>query len=105
MHYLPRVEFFAPFAAASMVLAVGYTMVGRLLANQRRMERKLDQLLAHAGLAAEAPVSAEVMQLAKIGRQAAAIKLHRFETGAGLDEAKAAIDAAVAQGRREAGSA
>lgn len=61
-----------------------------------RIERKLDQILEHLGLPLETAVSGlspEVRQLADSGQMIEAIKRYRAETGAGLKEAKDAVDA------------
>ncbi len=98
-------ELAASFVAAFLVMASVTTLIGRVRADQRRMERKLDRLLAQAGLPIEPAVSARVLELATTFRQAEAIKQYRAETGADLAEAKAAIDDAVANHRRRAESA
>ncbi len=92
-------DFLAPFAAALIILGTLTTLRNSVLANQRRIERKLDRLLDHAGLTVESPASARVLELATTFRMAEAIKLYRAETGADLAEAKAAIDGAVARHR------
>lgn len=63
-------------------------------ARLRRVEKKLDLILAHLGIAAEPAgvLSAEVIQLAAAGRKIEAIAAHRRQTGAGLAEAKAAVE-------------
>ena len=73
------------------------TDAGRL----RRIEAKLTLILAHLGLeyqdAAAGTLSAEVRAVADDPtRKIEAIKLYREETGAGLKEAKDAIEAYVA---------
>jgi Ribosomal protein L7/L12 C-terminal domain len=71
-------------------------------ARLRRLEAKIDQILAHLGLEykeASAPggVSADVKALADDpSNKIAAIKLHREQTGVGLAEAKAAVEAYTA---------
>ncbi|MBK9385837.1 MAG: hypothetical protein IPN34_13585 [Planctomycetes bacterium] len=64
-------------------------------ARLERMERKLDLILRHLGLATDGKVelSEEVRALAEANHMIAAIKALRAETGLGLAEAKAAIDA------------
>jgi ribosomal protein L7/L12 len=65
--------------------------------NERRLriiERKLDAIMAHLGIAqASDDDIAEVRQLAANGRKIEAIKLYRQQTGCGLAEAKAFVDA------------
>jgi hypothetical protein len=71
-------------------------------AQLRRVEAKLDRILDHLGLeycdpASPAALSPEVKQLADESRsRIEAIKLHRRQTGAGLREAKQAVDAYLA---------
>jgi ribosomal protein L7/L12 len=64
-------------------------------ARLRRVERKLDLILKHLGLDAGdlAAASDAVRAHADRGDKIAAIKQHREETGAGLAEAKDAVDA------------
>lgn len=58
----------------------------------RRLESKLDALVAHAGITVEAAgLHAVYEQLAK-GSKIAAIKTYREVTGAGLASAKAAVE-------------
>ncbi|MEM1450277.1 MAG: hypothetical protein AAF957_19460 [Planctomycetota bacterium] len=68
----------------------------RIEARLRRVERKLDMLLAHFDLADAAGESLpdEVADALRRGRTIEAIKLYRKATGAGLAEAKSAIDEA-----------
>lgn len=63
----------------------------------RRVELKLDAVIAErkVGLPAEVDphiLCKEVQRLAEKGEKLAAIRLHRLRTGAGLAEAKAAIE-------------
>jgi ribosomal protein L7/L12 len=90
-------EIAAALLAAAMVLGATSALGGNILANQRRIERKLDRLLEHAGLALAPPVSDTVLQMARTAGKVAAIKPYRKETGADLAEAKAAIEAALAR--------
>ncbi|MDC0770487.1 ribosomal protein L7/L12 [Streptomyces sp. HD] len=57
-----------------------------------RVERKLDSILDHLGLREEEPRMDEVVALVRQGKQIPAIKLYREITGAGLKEAKEAVD-------------
>ncbi len=60
-----------------------------------RIERKLDAVIAHLGIAvpgADEGLSADVRELAEAGRKIEAIKLYRERTGAGLAEAKRAVE-------------
>lgn len=66
-----------------------------LLRHLRRVEFKVDTLLAHFGIAAPGPesqLSHDIRDLAAQGKKIHAIKLYREQTGASLAEAKAAID-------------
>lgn len=57
-----------------------------------RIEKKLDALLAAAGLSTDEPDHADIRDLARRGRAIEAIKLYRERTGCGLAEAKAYVD-------------
>lgn len=61
-----------------------------------RIERKLDLILQNLGIdpgeAAEGDLPKEVVRLADAGEKIPAIKLYRAKTGAGLAEAKEAIE-------------
>ena len=57
-----------------------------------RVERKLDQILDHLGLSSPEPWSEEVNALLRDGNKIQAIKAYREATGAGLAEAKEAVD-------------
>ena len=66
---------------------------------QLRMQRQLDAIMKHLGLAeppASRPgaLSPQVDALIAAGRKIEAIKLYRQETGEGLKQAKAAVEAA-----------
>ncbi|WP_327703037.1 hypothetical protein [Streptomyces decoyicus] len=59
----------------------------------QRLERKVDLLLAHAGVAEpEDPRMAEIDDLLAQGKQIQAIKVHREVTGSDLVEAKEAVE-------------
>jgi hypothetical protein len=67
-------------------------------ARMGRMERKLNLLLRHAGIdpSLRLPLSERVQALARDPAQKiTAIKVYREETGAGLAEAKAAVEAFI----------
>jgi hypothetical protein len=70
-----------------------------------RIENKLDLLLKHLNLeyvevAPPCPLSPEVQELARHpSRKIQAIKLHREQTGAGLKEAKDAVESFIESGR------
>ena len=61
-----------------------------------RVERKLDRLLAHLGIDPHPPLSDRVKELARAGHKIEAIKALRDETGAGLADAKTAVDSYLA---------
>jgi len=71
----------------------------------RRIEAKLDLTLEHLGIdyvdaASPGSLSEEARALARQRRgKIAAIKLHRAQTGAGLREAKDAVEAYLASSR------
>ncbi|WP_198961700.1 hypothetical protein [Pseudonocardia sp. MH-G8] len=56
------------------------------------VERKLDALLEHLGVEVSEPHLEQVEALLRRGRQIEAIKSYREATGAGLREAKEAVD-------------
>jgi hypothetical protein len=65
---------------------------------RRRIESKLDAIIANLGIQAPDPgaasgLSTGVRQLADAGQKIQAIKLHREETGLGLKEANDAVEA------------
>ncbi|ELS54781.1 ribosomal protein L7/L12 [Streptomyces viridochromogenes] len=64
-------------------------------ADQRvaRVERKLDLIIDHLGLRHEDPRMGEVVALLRDGKKIQAIKVYREITGAGLKEAKDAVEA------------
>ncbi|MGX1854874.1 hypothetical protein [Streptomyces sp. NPDC055299] len=67
--------------------------VKRLSLQLKRLERKTDLLLAHAGIAEpEDPRMAELDALLAQGKTIQAIKLHREATGSDLVEAKEAVE-------------
>ncbi|MCX5055609.1 ribosomal protein L7/L12 [Streptomyces sp. NBC_00201] len=57
-----------------------------------RVEHKLDLILDHLGLREREPWADEVDALLRDGKKIAAIKVYREATGAGLKEAKEAVD-------------
>jgi hypothetical protein len=56
------------------------------------IELKLQSIIDHLGIVDVGPSYPEVMELARQGQKIAAIKLYREQTGAGLAEAKHAVD-------------
>ena len=57
-----------------------------------RIEHNLDLILGHLGLTEPEPWSDEVNALVRDGKKIQAIKVYREATGAGLKEAKDAVD-------------
>ncbi|MFI2188965.1 ribosomal protein L7/L12 [Streptomyces sioyaensis] len=84
---------------ALLVLAIGTVASGTdrrsktLERRLQRLEKKVDLLLAHAGVAEpEDPRMAEIDDLLTQGKKIQAIKVHRELTGSGLAEAKEAVE-------------
>ncbi|MFF8322856.1 hypothetical protein ACF06V_37580 [Streptomyces bobili] len=82
-----------------LVVLVGLTTTAtvesrarRLERRMMRVERKLDLLMKHQGIQDDDPVLAEVAALMHAGQHISAIKKYRDATGAGLLEAKQAVD-------------
>ncbi len=65
----------------------------------RAIEKKLDLIMANLGITFEGPADDEVLEMARRGDKIGAIKMYRERTGAGLKEAKDAIDEACRTGR------
>ena len=83
---------------ALVVLGAVLTVQSRIsLADRRvaRVERKLDLIIDHLGLRADDPRMNEVVALVRDGKKIQAIKVYREITGAGLKEAKDAVEAIV----------
>ncbi len=77
-----------------IVGSLGFVLLQSLTDRLRRIEAKLDRLLALQGIDEnkwQAP-SAEVIKLARAGEKISAIRLYRRQQGAGLKEAKEAIE-------------
>ncbi|MGA5415219.1 hypothetical protein [Streptomyces pseudogriseolus] len=70
-----------------------HTALSRSERRVARVERKLDQVMRHLGLEEEVPRRDEILALVRDGKQVQAIRLYREATGAGLVEAKQAVDA------------
>ncbi|GGS41180.1 hypothetical protein [Streptomyces pseudogriseolus] len=83
------------FLTCVVVLSVASIQTALSRAERRvaRVERKLDQVMRHLGLEEEVPRRDEILALVRDGKQVQAIKLYREATGAGLAEAKQAVDA------------
>ncbi|GAA2404176.1 hypothetical protein GCM10010378_54010 [Streptomyces viridochromogenes] len=87
-----------------MILAVAagvlllLSMQSRMSQAERRaarLEHKLDLVLGHLGLREEDPRLAEVAALLRADKKIQAIKVYREVTGAGLAEAKNAVERMV----------
>ncbi|MEU8590879.1 ribosomal protein L7/L12 [Streptomyces sp. NPDC048664] len=79
-----------------ILLPAGYAGVeARVRRVDRRLvqvERKLDLVLDRLGVTPEEPVLEQVAALVRDGRRIQAIKVYRELTGAGLKEAKEAVE-------------
>ncbi|MEU1628989.1 ribosomal protein L7/L12 [Streptomyces sp. NPDC020096] len=62
-----------------------------------QLERKLDAILDHLGIEVAGPDLRKVDELLQEGKTIAAIKAYREATGAGLKEAKDAVDEMAGQ--------
>ena len=74
------------------LLVAAFWMVAKTSASVGRIERKVDALLKHSGVDVTAVAAREAEVLVKAGRKIEAIKVYRALTGAGLAEAKAAVE-------------
>jgi ribosomal protein L7/L12 len=78
------------------LFSVGGPDLGPLIHRLRIVERKLDLVLEHLGIESrDPPASAldqQVIDLVRSGRKIEAIKLYREQTGAGLKDAKDAVE-------------
>ncbi|MFG2528115.1 ribosomal protein L7/L12 [Streptomyces sp. NPDC048516] len=91
---------YAPLIAAVFLLigSSGFARASDLRAKRQdlrlqRLERKVDLLLAQAGICEpEDPRMAELDALLAQGKKIQAIKVHREVTGSGLAEAKEAVE-------------
>jgi ribosomal protein L7/L12 len=82
-----------------LVVLVGLATMATVESRARRLERRmcrlehrLGLLLAHHGVPDDDPVMAEVADLVRAGHHVPAIRKYREATGAGLLEAKQAVD-------------
>jgi ribosomal protein L7/L12 len=73
----------------SMIIAI---VQGRDRERLARLERKIDALLAHAGVNVAALVDKEVGELLRAGKKIEAIRVYREFTGVGLAQAKAHVE-------------
>jgi hypothetical protein len=96
---------FVAIAAIVLIFSRGiYAWAGGSTPRQLRAQRQLDAIMKHLGLpepvvSHPGALSPQVHALLVAGQRTEAIKLYRQETGAGLKEAKSAVDgqAAAAQ--------
>jgi ribosomal protein L7/L12 len=83
-----------------LILAVSLVLVLPLLLRDdkrkaRRLaaiERKLQLVMDHLGVVEQQPAMPDVVRQLECGKKIQAIKAYRDETGAGLQEAKAAVE-------------
>ncbi len=82
-----------------VVFLIGITTIVTVESRARRLDKrvrgleyKIDALLKHWELEVELPELADVVALARAGDDVAAVKKFREATGAGLLEAKEAVD-------------
>jgi ribosomal protein L7/L12 len=81
------------FVVPILVLVVGLAQrSGHQGVRLARLERKVDAILKHLGVEANADVTPEVLELVKAGKKIEAIKRYRDETGVGLKEAKEYVE-------------
>ncbi|MGC9541979.1 ribosomal protein L7/L12 [Streptomyces sp. UG1] len=85
------VLFFVLFGVLALLLGVQsrFSQADKRVA---RIERKLDLIIDHLGLREDDPRMDEVVALLRDNRKIQAIKLYREITGAGLKEAKDAVE-------------
>ncbi|GAA3794198.1 hypothetical protein GCM10022403_030070 [Streptomyces coacervatus] len=78
----------------AVLLGIGSieSRISRAEKRTARVEHKLDLILDHLGLREPEPWSDEVDALLRDGKKIQAIKAYREATGAGLREAKEAVD-------------
>ena len=77
------------------LLALFFSMSSRTQPQTRRLariERKLDRIMSHLGIADDADAHDPVRELLLQGHKIDAIKAYRERTGAGLKDAKDAVD-------------
>jgi hypothetical protein len=90
-------EWVAPSVVLGGVLTI-WAIVSQTQAGLERVERRLNLLLRHFNIdpSAGSPLSDRVRALADDpARKIEAIRVHREEAGAGLAEAKAAVEAYI----------
>lgn len=79
-----------------IVAALGWSASERRIVRMERrlglLERKIDAVLEHLGVPIIEPGFEQVEELLRQGRKIQAIKVYRERTGAGLAEAKDAVE-------------
>ncbi|MEV8031079.1 ribosomal protein L7/L12 [Streptomyces sp. NPDC002742] len=88
-------ELTALIALAGLVVASFAALEGKLARTDRRIahvEHQLDLILDRLSIREEPPHLPEVIALVREGKKIQAIKAYREATGAGLKEAKDAVD-------------
>lgn len=83
-----------------LTLSVAAIIIGRISSDVRRLERKPEAVLKHSGIDFPVVAEKEAAELARTGKKIEAIKVYRVCTGAGLAEAKAAIERLQLGGQR-----
>jgi ribosomal protein L7/L12 len=88
-------ELTALIALAGLIVASFAALEGKLARTDRRIahvEHQLDLILDRLSIREEPPHLPEVIALVREGKKIQAIKAYREATGAGLKEAKDAVD-------------
>ncbi|MFF2099793.1 ribosomal protein L7/L12 [Streptomyces sp. NPDC058202] len=87
-------EIWGLFLAALMIASFAglEARLGRTHRKIERIERQLDLILGHLGIQEEQPSLPRVTELLRDGKKIEAIKAYREATGAGLLEAKQAVE-------------
>lgn len=84
------------FFVLAMIVFASYAgleaRLGRTDRRIARVERKLDLILGHLGVQQDDPELERVVALVRDGQKIQAIKAYREVTGAGLKEAKDAVE-------------
>jgi len=86
--YFVWISFFMLLA----LLGVGQQLKAEMERRVARLEQKIDRVMEHLGTAEVDPVPPEVAGLVQAGRKIEAIKVYRRANGAGLKEAKDAVE-------------
>jgi ribosomal protein L7/L12 len=89
-----------PFVVVVIVVFALQPPGAAMRQQQRRLaaiERKLDLVMDHLGVTEPAPAMPDVVRALERGAKITAVKAYRDATGAGLSEAKRAVDAMAEQ--------